>query len=213
MPNYANNIAKVIFGGQTLIDLTSDTVDAAHLLYGYTAHGADGALVTGSCDFDANTSDATATASEILATKTAYKNGSKLTGSMTNNGAVTGSISDASSPYTIPQGYHDGSGTVGIASAELAKLIASNIREDITILGVTGTMTGQEDVHATTVTLTPYITSQTVSPGDIGAQYNYISEVTVNAIYYDETEAASGGTVATIGTVAPAPANNSEPGE
>lgn len=41
---YAN---KVEVGGSTVIDLTADTVDAAHLLRGRTAHGADGAPVTG----------------------------------------------------------------------------------------------------------------------------------------------------------------------
>jgi len=45
----ANNpyINKVEYGGNTLIDLTSDTVDAAHLAYGYTAHAASGAPITG----------------------------------------------------------------------------------------------------------------------------------------------------------------------
>ncbi len=45
MNPYAN---KVISFGQVLIDLTSDTVDAAHLLEGYTAHDKSGAVITGS---------------------------------------------------------------------------------------------------------------------------------------------------------------------
>lgn len=40
-------VNKVVYGGTTLIDLTSDTVDAASLFAGVTAHGADGAVVTG----------------------------------------------------------------------------------------------------------------------------------------------------------------------
>ena len=52
-------ISKVVYGSTTLIDLTSDTVEASKLLSNYTAHGADGELVTGSCTFDADTSDAT----------------------------------------------------------------------------------------------------------------------------------------------------------
>ena len=46
----ANNpyINKVEYGGNTLIDLTGDTVTASVLLVGYTAHGANGAPVTGS---------------------------------------------------------------------------------------------------------------------------------------------------------------------
>ena len=37
---------KVIYGGNVLIDLTSDTVDTDHLLYGYTAHAKSGAPIT-----------------------------------------------------------------------------------------------------------------------------------------------------------------------
>lgn len=40
-------VSKVIYGNQTLIDLTSDTVTAATLLEGYTAHGADGNIIVG----------------------------------------------------------------------------------------------------------------------------------------------------------------------
>ena len=72
-------INKVIVNGQTKMDLTSDTVDAAHLLDGYTAHDKSGAPIEGTCTFDANTQDANATAPEILQGKTAYVNGSKIT--------------------------------------------------------------------------------------------------------------------------------------
>ena len=40
-------ISKVVYGGDTLIDLTEDTVVANKLLSGYTAHGADGEAITG----------------------------------------------------------------------------------------------------------------------------------------------------------------------
>ena len=60
-------INKVIFGGETLIDLSGDTIKADKLLTGYKAHGADGEIINGTCDFDSNTQDATASASEILA--------------------------------------------------------------------------------------------------------------------------------------------------
>lgn len=82
------NSKVVLTDGTVLIDLTADTVEAAKLLAGYTAHGRDGALVTGTCAFDADTSDANATAGELLSGKTAYVNGSKITGTMPNNGAV-----------------------------------------------------------------------------------------------------------------------------
>lgn len=194
-------VSKVIYGNTTLIDLTSDTVEASKLLKDYTAHGRDGALVTGTCEFDADTSDADATAAEILLNKTAYVNGSKITGSMPNRGAVAGTISDKSTPYSIQNGYHDGSGTVGIDSTEAAKIIAENIKDGVSILGVTGTYTG-ESISAQAKTATPYTTQQTILP-DQG--YDYLSQVTVNAIAYTETVNSAGGLTVTIGTVAPSP--------
>lgn len=189
-------VSKVIYGGRTLIDLTADTIEANKLLSGYTAHGADGEVFEGTCNFDANTQDATASAAEILKGKTAYNKGNKVTGTMANNGAVSGSISTKSEVYTIPQGYHDGSGKVQIDSAEQAKIIADNIRSGITILGVTGTMSGTEDVKAQSKSVIPTSSTQTVLP-DTG--YNYLSQVTVNAIPYVESDNSAGGVTVTIG--------------
>lgn len=188
-------VNKVIYAGDTLIDLTSDTVTANKILSGYTAHDKAGAPITGSCTYNADTSDATASAAEILATKTAYVNGSKLTGSMTNNGAVTGTITTKAQEYTVPQGFHDGSGKVSISSTEQAKIIATNIRQGVTILGVEGSMTGTEEVHAESPTVTPDATGFTVTPS---TGYNYLSQVTVNAIPYSETDNAAGGKTVTI---------------
>lgn len=189
-------INKVVYDGNILIDLTGDTVSADKILSGCKAHDKSGAPITGTCTYDADTSDANATASEILVGKTGYVNGNKITGTMPNNGAVAGVISTVAGEYTVPQGYHDGSGKVGIDSTEQTKIIATNIREGVTILGVTGTMSGQEDVHAQSKTVTPTAAGFTVTP-DTG--YNYLSQVTVNAIPYNETLNAAGGLTATIG--------------
>lgn len=189
------HINKIIYGGDTLIDLTGDTISAADVINAKTFHDKSGATLTGTCTYDADTSDATASASEILATKTAYAGGAKVTGTMTNNGSVTGTITTKAQQYTIPAGYHDGGGKVSIASAEQAKIIATNIREGIQILGVTGTMSGTEDVNAEAVTMTPRTTSQTRTPS---TGYNYISQVTVEAIPYSETDNAAGGVTVTI---------------
>lgn len=192
---------KVIYGNTVLIDLTDATLgqnDGAQILSGQTAYGKDGEKITGTCAYDADTSDANASASEILSTKTAYVNGQKITGTMPNQGAVSGEIDDLSTPYTIPAGYHDGSGTVGIDSTDAAKIIPGNIKDGVEILGVTGTYTG-EGVTAQTKTATPYTTAQSILP-DTG--YDYLAEVDIEAIYYNESANAYGTTV-TIGTVAP----------
>ena len=187
-------INKVIYGGTTLIDLTGDTVTASDLAYGVKAHDKSGTQITGTNTYDADTSDADATASEILLNKTAYVNGAKLTGSMPNRGAVSGTISTKAGTYTIQQGYHDGSGSVAISSTEQAKIIAANIKSGVTILGVEGSYAG-EAVTAQSKSATPSTTSQTILPDE---GYDYLSQVTVAAIPYTET-ANSYGTTVTIG--------------
>ena len=192
------NISKVVYGDKTLIDLTSDTVTADKLLRGVIAHDKSGAAITGACTYDADTSDATAASAEILSGKTAYVNKIKVTGEMRNNGAVTGSIRQKAEAYSIPIGYHDGSGKVTISSTEQAKIIATNIRAGVSILGVEGTMSGTEGAKAQAKTATPSTTQQTILPDSTGG-YNYLSQVTVEAIPYTESDNAQGGVTVTIG--------------
>ena len=188
-------INKVVYGSTTLIDLTADTITADKILAKYTAHDASGTIITGTCDYDVNSQDATVAVAEILTGKTAYARGTKLTGTMPNNGGVSLTISDITDEISIAQGYHDGSGKVSILSTEKAKLIAANIKQGITILGVTGTLEPSSSVKVQSKTATPKTTSQTVLP-DSG--YDYLSQVTVNAIPYVETENSAGGLTVTI---------------
>ena len=188
--------SKIIYNGQTLIDLTADTITPADLAKDVTAHDKSGAPIVGTSTKDSDTSTDTATAAEILATKTAHARGSQLTGTMPNRGAVTGTITAIDGEYTIQNGYHDGSGKVSIAATEQNKLIATNIRQAVTILGVEGTMSGSEDVNAQSRTVTPSATAQTVTP-ETG--YNYLTQVTVNAIPYSESDNSAGGVTVTIG--------------
>ena len=190
------NVNKVIYGGKTLIDLTADTVTADKVLEGITYHDKSGASGTGTCTYDSDTSDATVAVAEILTGKTAYVRGAKITGTMPNKGSVTGNISAKAQKFTIAQGYHDGSGYVQIAPTEQEKLIATNIRQGVTILGVEGSMSGSEGVVAQSKTVTPTTTTQTVMPDD---GYTHLSQVTVNPIPYAESDNSAGGKTVTIG--------------
>lgn len=189
-------VSKVVLSnGTTLIDLTADTVTAADILEGVTAHGKDGAPIAGTCAYDSDTSEDTAAVAEILSGKTAHARGALLTGTMTNNGGVTGTISTKAGEYTVPQGYHDGSGKVSIASAEQAKIIAGNIKSGVQILGVTGTYSG-EAITAQTKSATPSWSQQTIQP-DNG--YDYLSAVAVAAIPIAYSDNSAGGQTVTIG--------------
>lgn len=189
-------VNKVVIGGETKLDLTSDTVVPEKLAQGYKAHDKSGAPIVGTNTFDADTSDATAAAAEILDGKTAYVAGNKITGTMPNKGAVTGEISNKDTDFTIPAGFHDGSGKVGISSTEKQKLIAENIKTGISILGVVGSYGGEEIKSQANKNVVPKFTEQVVTP-DNG--FDYLSQVTVAAIPVTETDNASGGVTLTVG--------------
>lgn len=190
---YNNKV--VLSSGEVLIDLSADTADAAHVLSGSTFHDKSGAPVTGTCTYDSDTSNDTAAVAEILSGKTAHARGVKITGTMPNNGAVSGEISTKDGSYTIPQGYHDGSGKAQISAAERAKIIPANIKAGVTILGETGSY-GGETVTAQSKSVTPSFAQQIVQP-DNG--YDYLSSVTVAAIPVAYADNAAGGKTATIG--------------
>lgn len=186
---------KIIYGGNTLIDLTADTVAPENLLSGQTAHDKSGELIEGTCPFDVDSTDATAAAAEILSGKTAYGRGSKITGTMKNNGAITKKITSKNESYVVPVGYHDGSGTVAIDANEKEKIIPTNIRVGIEILGVTGTMTGVESITSQSKMVTPSTAQQVIIPDE---EYDYLSQVTVKPIPYTEVANSAGGTTVTI---------------
>lgn len=186
---------KVIFGDEVLIDLTADTVSADKLAQGITAHDKTGAVITGTSTKDSDTSDATAAVAEILVGKTAYARGAKLTGTMPDNGGMSGSITTKEQEVSVPMGFHDGSGKISISADEQEKIIPANIKQGITLLGIPGEYSG-EGATLQSKTVTPTAVDQTVMPD---AGYDGMASVVVKAIPYTETENAAGGITVTIG--------------
>ena len=189
-------VNKVIIGSEVKLDLTQDDITPDKLAAGIKAHDKSGAPIVGSSTFDADTSDANAVAAELLKDKTAYVNGVKVTGTMPNNGAKTLNIVNKSTPVTIPTGFHDGSGKAQIDPTEAAKLIPTNIREGITVLGVTGTMSGSEGMKPQAKNVTPTFAQQEVLPDE---GYNCLSSVTVAAIPVTYTDNEQGGQTLKVG--------------
>lgn len=197
----ANNqyVNKVVYDGDILIDLTSDTVAAAYLLKNYTAHDKSGAPITGSCEYDSNTTDANASASEILSGKTAYVNKVKVTGSMTNNGSNNVTVTSKSGT-SISAGYYDGSGKAVIDSTSSTNLVATNIRNGVTILGVEGSLSPEDDLTVGPISATPTSSQQVITAAS--QSLDYITQVTVAAIPYTETDNQQGGKTVVIGSAA-----------
>ena len=191
----ANYINKLVVGNEVKFDLTGDTVAPNTLLTGTTAHDKTGAQITGTCSYDSDTSDATVAVAEILKDKTAYARGAKIVGTMPNNGAKNYTISDLND-QTIAMGFYDGSGKISFDSTEKAKIIPANIKNGVSILGVQGTMTGQESITVQSKTITPTFSAQTILP-DSG--YDYLSQVVVSAIPMTESANTAGGLTLTIG--------------
>lgn len=189
-------VNKVIIGSEVKLDLTQDDITADKLASGIKAHDKSGTPIVGTNTYDADTSDATAASAEILNSKTAYVNGSKIIGTMPNNGSKTLDITNKNTPIVIPMGFHDGSGKAQISSDEQAKLIPTNIRNGITVLGVTGTMSGSEGMTPQAKSVTPTFAQQEVLP-DNG--YNCLSSVTVTAIPVTYTDNEQGGQTLKVG--------------
>ena len=135
---------------------------------------------------------------DVLAGKQFTANdGEHYLGSMPERGAVSGTIASKAGAYTIPAGHHNGSGTVQISPTEAAKIVPENIKHGVSILGETGTYTGDGiSLQTKSASFTPTAAAQTLAvTADAG--YDGLDEVniTVAAIPYREEANAYGTTV------------------
>lgn len=190
------SVNKFVYHGETKFDLTGDTVSEESLAKGITAHDKTGALITGTSTKDVDSTDATVAVGEILFGKTGYARGAKITGTMPNNGGIAEEITTKNQSVSVPQGYHDGSGSVVIAKSERDKIIGQNIRKGVVILGQAGEMEEDDENPESGKVVTPTTSSQTITPS---SGYTCFREVTVNAIPYSETPNSAGGVTITIG--------------
>ena len=87
-----------------------------------------------------DTASADVTSSDLLTGKTAFGANGSVSGGMANNGSTSGTISTKAGTVSIPAGYTTG-GTVKISDTEQAKIVASNIKSGVTILGQAGSLT------------------------------------------------------------------------
>ena len=85
------------------------------------------------------TGDSTGASEDLLTGKTMFGASGSVSGGMANNGSTSGTISTKAGTVSIPAGYTSG-GTVKISDTEQAKIIASNIKQGVTILGQAGSL-------------------------------------------------------------------------
>ncbi len=104
-----------------------------------------------------DTTDADAVAADILDDKTAYIGSVKVTGTMPNNGAVSKSLDGTTKSYTIPKGYHNGSGAVSITTetksatpTKAAQTIVPSTGKVLTSVSVAAIPAAYQDVTAVT---------------------------------------------------------------
>ena len=193
MSNQYNN--KIVLGdGTVLIDLTMDDVKPEHVQKGIKFHDKTGAEKTGTNTKTVDASGVTAEPAEVLAGETFGRGSEVATGTMPNNSGKNVLVTSKSGT-SIPRGYYDGAGTAKISEEDAVKLVPGNIKEGVTILGVTGEF-GADDISAQYKEVMPTFADQQISP-DSG--YSFLSGVLVKAIPVLYTDNNAGGQTVTIG--------------
>lgn len=188
------NSKVVLSNGDVLIDLTQDDVKPEHVQKDIYFHDKTGARKQGTNTKTVDASNATAEAAEVLVGRTFGKGNEMQTGTMPDNSGNNVEISTlAGTP--IPRGHYDGSGVAKLSDSEIAKLVAGNIKEGVSILGVVGDY-GADDISSQSKTVTPTFEKQVVNPDE---GYTFLSSVEVEAIKVDRKDNEAGGVTVTIG--------------
>lgn len=193
MANQYNN-KIVLSDGTVLIDLTQDDIKAEHVQKGIKFHDKSGAQKTGTNTKTVDASNVTAEAAEVLSGETFGKGTEVAVGTMPNNSGKGVTVTNKAGA-SIPRGYYDGSSKAAISSEDANKLVPGNIKEGVTILGVTGEF-GADDISSQSKQVTPTFEDQQISP-DSG--YTFLSGVLVKAIPVTRADNSAGGVTVTIG--------------
>ncbi|SCY92864.1 hypothetical protein [Alkaliphilus peptidifermentans] len=125
------------------------TANISNLSAGNVRKGAAVGGVTGT--YSDMPSGEVPSAGEILTGKSAFANGGgKIAGTMPNRGTVNNTITTQNGQYTIPAGYHSGSGKI---TASFANLVPENIKRGVNIGGVVGSTGTFHTTSGTTHTI------------------------------------------------------------
>ena len=188
------NSKIVLSNGEVLLDLTHDDVKPEHVQKDIYFHDKTGARKQGTDTKTVDASNATAEAAEVLVGRTFGKGNEMQTGTMPDNSGQSIEISSLGGT-PIPKGYSDGSSVAKLSDAEIAKLVAGNIKEGVSILGVMGEF-GADDISSQSKTVTPTFEKQVINPDE---GYTFLSSVEVEAIKVDRKGNEAGGVTVTIG--------------
>lgn len=116
-----------------------------------------------------DTSDATATAAQILDSATAYVDGELVEGTMPNNGAANQTLDTTTPSYTIPAGYHSGKGAVSVSletknatPTKSPQTISPSVGKLLSSVSVAAIPDAYQDVTGVTAAAADVLTGKTI---------------------------------------------------